>query len=188
MEDVAKYRSELQNAGTNYTEKLQAFKEGRISKGELKTAKKQLDTAEKNYLVAGAKQADISARLQLPQETYSGTSAHFDKQANESLMMSREHPLNKMNELGSLSGQMMNMIGMQVGQYLQQLVSSIWEIMSSKATEMQAQQKVTEEQFDQIRDIFSQLLEVVRKSIEMFAAVTNKESQTIEDIMNNFKA
>ena len=188
LKDVEGYRDQLKVAGEHYTDVQQGYKEGKFTKADLKAAKAELDLAEKNYVMAGAKQAKISAELKLPEADYKDMSAQYDAQADASMAQCRNHPLSKDADVSAIHGQIMTQISQQVGQYLQQVVQSVKEIMNSRATELQAQQKVTEEQFDQIRDIFTQVQSVIMKAIEIFGAVTQKESQTVEEIMNNFKA
>ena len=74
-------------------------------------------------------------------------------------------------------------LAMTFGQYGQQLVSSLQQILSAEATELQAEQKMTEDQLDQIKDLMQQELSVIQKAFELFASVISKESQTIEGII-----
>ena len=188
LKDVDHYRDQMKAAGGRYSEALEGFKSGKVSKAELKNAKLEFETAEKNYLMAGANQAAISSTLKLPNDAYKGMGASFDAQAAKSMGEAQCHPMYKKSELSNIHGSCLSQLGMQIGMYLQQLTQSIKEIMASRGVELQAQQKVTEEQFDQLRDIFGQLQSAIQKVLDIFSAITQKESQTVEDIMNNFKA
>lgn len=85
----------------------------------------------------------------------------------------------------AIKGIIIQQIGMAVGQFLQQIASSIRELISAKGTELQAEQKLTEEQFDQIKDLFALQQQVIEKAIQIFASVIQKESSVIEQIFQH---
>lgn len=70
-----------------------------------------------------------------------------------------------------------------VGNLAQNIINGIKEIISASATELQANQKMQEDQLDQIKDLFAQELSVIQKVFQLFEAVTQKESSTIENII-----
>ncbi|MCQ2367803.1 MAG: hypothetical protein MJ109_02185 [Kiritimatiellae bacterium] len=70
-----------------------------------------------------------------------------------------------------------------LGQLGQTLITGFKELISASATELQADQKMQEDQLDQIKDLFAQELSVIQKVFQLFEAVTQKESSTIENII-----
>lgn len=70
----------------------------------------------------------------------------------------------------------------------QKIVEGVASIKQSKITEKQADEKMLEEQLDQIKDLFAQDLSLMQKALELFQGVISKESQSLEEIINALKA
>ena len=87
------------------------------------------------------------------------------------------------NQRSIMKLQMIQTLNMTIGQYTQQLVGSLQQMIGAEAIELQAEQKMTEDQMDQVKDLMQQELSVIQKTFELFASVVSKESQTIEGII-----
>lgn len=75
-----------------------------------------------------------------------------------------------------------------VGTLLQKGVESWGQIQQSHITEKQADEKMLEEQLDQLKELFNQVMSLIQKATELFQSVTSKESQSLEEIINALRA
>ena len=181
QKDVDAYAEEFQAQRSRANMELEA--NGSISDD----TQAALDKAAKQLKIATAKQADMIARFRAD-----GTIPIEDAAAARTAASARfsKAQARGMNAADQLKGQaaitklqMWQTISMSLGQYGQQLSGSLQQIISANATELQAEQKMTEDQLDQIKDLFSQQQSVIQKVFEIFASIVAKESQTIEGII-----
>ena len=91
-------------------------------------------------------------------------------------------------EKSNAYGLLLQNLASAVGGIGQKVVDSITQIKQSHITEKQAEQKMLEEQLDQIKDLFAQDQTLIQKTIELFQSVISKESQSLEEIINALKA
>lgn len=150
------------------------------TKADLKKAEGQLE-------IARAKQVNTVATLRaqgnLPASVESDVKASADMRYAQATSKSQSGLEATKNQRSIMKLQMVQTLNMTIGQYGQQLVSSLQQFMAAEAVELQAEQKMTEDQLDQIKDLMQQQLSVIQKTFELFASVVSKESQTIEGII-----
>ena len=186
--NVQEAKAEYIAAQTKYNEAQQVVANG----GELPqgTSLKQLK--------ANAEQAGLKYEARVAQQLdYANANPGVDKGPIKAQISADAKDLRKMaihgvtsdlQQVGgssAIKGIIIQQIGMAVGQFLQQIASSIRELISAKGTELQAEQKLTEEQFDQIKDLFALQQQVIEKAIQIFASVIQKESSVIEQIFQH---
>ena len=70
----------------------------------------------------------------------------------------------------------------------QKVVEGIGQLKQAEITEKQADEKMLEEQLDQLKDLFAQDQALIQKALELFQSVISKESQSLEEIINALKA
>ena len=179
--DVDMYAEQYKAARSNANMELEA--DGKISDA----TQAELDKAEAQFNIASAKQVKYIADMKAANEL---TVQDIADLKNASAVRFNSAHLRGMSAADQLKGQaaitklqMWQTISMSLGQYGQQLVGSLQQLISANATELQAEQKMTEDQLDQIKDLFSQQLSVIQKTFEIFSSIISKESQTIEGII-----
>ncbi len=149
--------------------------------------KAELTKAENQLEIARAKQvatvADMRAAGDLPASAETDLKAAADMRYAQATSKSQSGIEATKNQRSIMKLQMIQTLNMTLGQYGQQLVSSLQQIFGSEAVELQADQKMTEDQLDQIKDLFQQELSVIQKTFDLFASVVSKESDTIEGII-----
>lgn len=96
---------------------------------------------------------------------------------------------------GTLGQQAHFQKAIQLGQTMQivsQLGAAIGQgasgAISAEATELQGGQKYLEEELDQVKDLFANEQQSIQQAIQVFSSVTQKESQSVEDIIHGIKA
>lgn len=180
LKDVEAYGKKFESARIKYTE---LAKDPKATSSQIKQAKAEFETAGEQYKIARANQVFNSARLGLGDKAYQGTTAQAEmnmrqvagNEAGSAEMMSAQR-------LG-IKGNMILMFSQCLGTMAQSLISGIKDIISSKATEMQAEQKVIEEQFDQIKDLFSLQQSVIQKAIDTLGSIFSREASINDQIM-----
>lgn len=179
--DVDMYAEQYKAARSNANMELEA--DGKISEG----TQAELDKAEAQFNIASAKQVKYVADMKAANTLTVGDIADLK---NASAVRFNSAHLRGMSAADQLKGQtaitklqMWQTISISLGQYGQQLVNSLQQLIGANATELQAEQKMTEDQLDQIKDLFSQQLSVIQKTFEIFSSIISKESQTIEGII-----
>lgn len=149
--------------------------------------KAELTKAENQLEIARAKQVATIANMRsngdLPASAETDLKTAADMRYAQATTKSQSGIEATKNQRSIMQLQMIQTLNMTIGQYGQQLVSSLQQIMGAEAIELQAEQKMTEDQLDQIKDLMQQELSVIQKTFELFASVVSKESQTIEGII-----
>ena len=156
---------------------------GKISpetKAELTKAENQLEIARAKQV---AKVANMRSAGDLPVSAETDLKTAADVRYAQATQKSQSGIEATKNQRSIMKLQMIQTLNMTLGQYGQQLVSSLQQIFGAEATELQAEQKMTEDQLDQIKDLFQQELSVIQKTFELFASVISKESDSIESII-----
>lgn len=156
---------------------------GKISpetKAELTKAETQLEMARAKQV---ATVANMRASGDLPASAETDLKTAADMRYAQATSKAQSGIEATKNQRSIMQLQMIQTLNMTIGQYGQQLVGSLQQIMGAEAIELQAEQKMTEDQLDQIKDLMQQELSVIQKTFELFASVVSKESQTIEGII-----
>ena len=184
-EDVQVAQNEFNAARNNYNQALETVNSGgKLPPGtSLKDLKGKFMAAGQKYELAQANRIDIANRAGLSPKEMGQLKTQMQEELKE---------INPNASIASADGQAMQAKGMlwqmvvqAIGQFGQTVVQGIKEIQSSKATELMAEQKLLEEQFDQIKDLFALQLSVIQKSIDIFAGIIQKESSVIEQIFQH---
>ena len=179
LEDVKVYE-------VNYDKARQTFAKLKVDPktdpAKLEAAKADMQKAGDQYRLARATQVQSSANLGLREEVYADVSI----KANASLENFKAEEAVNSDSIKSqkltVQGQMILMFSQCLGTMAQSLIQGIRDIISSKATEMQAEQKVIEEQFDQIKDLFSLQQSVIQKAIDTLGSVFSREASINDQI------
>ena len=150
-------------------------------RAEIKTLRKELDVASKRFELARAQQMNISSHLKLDASTYRQVHAMATGDLKSTMNAQDTTGIAIKSQVSGMKGMFFQQLAMSLGQYAQSVVQSIKEIQNSKATELQADQKISEELLDQIKDIFQQYQQMIAKTIDLFRSVIEKESQSIEE-------
>ena len=173
LEDVKVYEGNFDKARQTYA-KLKA--DPKTDPAKLEAAKADMQKAGDQYRLARATQVKTSANLELREEVY----ADVTYKANASLANFKEAEALNSDTIKSqkltVHGQMILMFSQCLGTMAQSLIQGIRDIISSKATELQAEQKVIEEQFDQIKDLFSLQQSVIQKAIDTLGSIFSREA------------
>lgn len=152
-------------------------------KADIEVGEQNLGKAENNLRYARALQVKHSADLKLSPGEYANVHRGCEESAAVSAKnLGSKHIANDPQRTIQRA-MLTQQLGQILGNFSQQVVQGIKEIMTSKATELQADQKLTEDQLDQIKDLMSQYLTMIQKVIDLFSSVIQKESQTIEEIL-----
>ena len=179
--DVDLRAEEYQTARSKANIELEA--NGKISD----ETKAELVKAEKSLYAATAKQAREMSLMRQEGSVSIEEVAAMKTAASTRFNAAHMRGMNAADQLKGQTAitklQMWQTISISIGQYGQQLVNSLQQLIAANATDLQAEQKMTEDQLDQIKDLFSQQLSVIQKTFEIFASIVSKESQTIEGII-----
>lgn len=165
---------------------------GKIPSSKLNELKSNMETARMDYDAAREVQVDhLKSALNCKCISKADFDTAMEGMSNDveelrSISKLANSPKNGTDgQQNMIRGMVVQQVGMALGNFLSQLASSIREVISSKVTELQAEQKLTEEQFDQIKELFSLVQSVIQKAIDVFAAVVQKESSVIEGILQH---
>lgn len=185
--DVAAAKKDYITAQRKYDEAKQTVsKGGDLPEGQtLEGLKNDADLKGMKYEYTVAKQVDIASRMVNPEPgVLKGVQNQIKGDASQLRTLAKNGFGDGANA-NSIKGMVIQQVGMAVGQFLQQIASGIKELISAKSTELQAEQKLLEEQFDQIKDLFTLQQGVIEKSIQIFASVIQKESSVLEQIFQH---
>lgn len=167
--------------------RMKANNEERVDGKVSPETQKALTEAEQAYRYVRAKQVAFSTSLEGIQ------GSDLDKatiQANERYVAATKNPLMEGNALKFKKTEfklsMVQALNQILGSFGQQAISSMKESMSAAATEKAADQKLSEDQLDQIKDLMQQAMSLIQKAIDIFQSVVSKESQTIDQLANSF--
>lgn len=180
LADVETYGKKFDLARQKYSS---LANDPKASSAQVKEAKAEFQKAGEQYRIARAKQMYSSAKLGLSEETYGDVTTKADlakQQVAGNEAGSREMMT---SQRLSLQGTMILTLSQCFGSLAQSLVQGIRDIISAKATEMQAEQKVIEEQFDQIKDLFSLQQSVIQKAIDTLGSIFSREASINDQIM-----
>lgn len=185
--EVKTAKNDYVAAQTKYNEAQQVVANGgELPKGtSLKQLKADAEQAGLKYEYKVAQQVDLAHEYSIPMDTIKAQTSADAKGLRKMAVHGVSGELQQVGGTSAIKGIIIQQVGMAVGSFLQQIASSIREIISSKATELQAEQKLTEEQFDQIKDFFSLMQGVIQKSIDLLASVIQKESSVLEQIFQH---
>lgn len=150
--------------------------------------KQKLDRAEAKFLLARGKQIQVANDILMTGNVdYNDTINSIKLDSSKLLTEAHEGSITKADQLnfGKLQARLAFAMSANqaLGQLGQTLITGFKELISASATELQADQKMQEDQLDQIKDLFAQELSVIQKVFQLFEAVTQKESSTIENII-----
>lgn len=159
-------------------------KDGQISQ----KTQEQLDAAEAKLMISRGKQVqNATSFMRNGFVDKNDTIISIKNNASTLLEQAQNGAISKAEHIafGKLQTklQMIQGLNSALGQFSQSLIAGIKEIITSAATELQANQKMQEDQLDQIKDLFAQELSVIQKVFQLFEAITQKESSTIENII-----
>lgn len=164
--------------------------EERLKGGASNDAKAALIKAECEYTLARAEQLYKSSLLdKLPQSEFINLEGSLKSDLaalNESMRGGADF---RAAEASAQYGRIMtDLSNSLIGGVVQKIVDGIAQVMQSGITEKQADQKMLEEQLDQIKDAFVQTQAVIQKATELFQSVVSKESQSTEEIISALRA
>ncbi len=183
LSEVGEYKKKFESALDRFNN------EKRINGKPSAEAKVALDEAKYHYKLARAEQVYQSSRLdKLPPDAHQEV---VNDLTNELVDINhrvdgdvKASGAEKSAAYGSLWQGLANSIG-GIGQ---KAVEGWGQIKQSHITEKQADEKMLEEQLDQVKDMFAQDQALIQKATELFQSVVSKESQSLEEIINALKA
>ena len=187
-QDVKTAQTEFVQARNDYSLAQETVESGKpLPEGTtLEGLEAKFKSAAQKYEVAQANQIKIVTDMNLSPTELADVKSYIQGAIKD------VNPIDSSSSFMNLKGQSLIIKGMLfqqvaqlVGQFGQQVVQGVKEIQQSKATELQAEQKLLEEQFDQIKDLFALQQDVIRKSIDIFAGIIQKESSIIEQIFQH---
>ena len=193
MKDTAIAKADFQQAQQSYITAVKAEQAGaKLPAGMTsKDLKANMDAAQQRFDLAAENQAKVTGKI-----AYDVGKDFQPVQDSHSALMNNVSDLRTgadaitaqggtLAQRTMIAGMVVQQVGMAVGNFLAQLASSIKELISTEATELQAEGKLLEEQFDQIKDLFSLMMSVIQKAIEILSSVVQKESSVIEQILQH---
>lgn len=159
-------------------------KDGKISAN----TQEQLNSAEAKLMISRGKQVqNATSFMKSGYVDKSDTISTIKNNASTLLEQAQNGAISKAESIAfnkmQVKLQMIQGLNSALGQFAQSLIAGIKELLSAAATELQANQKMQEDQLDQIKDLFAQELSVIQKVFQLFEAITQKESSTIENII-----
>lgn len=163
--------------------------ETRINGSASSEAQAQLTKASQQYKLARAMQVAKSSSFdKISPDQHQALKTEL--QGQQTVLEARADKSLKQNDAAKSSayGLFISNLAAALGGAGQKIVEGITQIKQSEITEKQADEKMLEEQLDQIKDLFAQDQSVIQKSIELLQSVISKESQSIEEIINALKA
>lgn len=193
LADVAEAKNSYMAARDKYLAAKESEANGvKVPKSELKALESNMESARGKYDLARAEQAQVTYKLRsfgkISETEFATTTKTMGGDIKDLRDASKTYnaPLNEgAGGRSAIAGMVVQQVGMAVGNFLAQLASGIKELIANQAMELSAEQKLLEEQFDQIKDLFSLALSVIQKSIDIFSAVVQKESSVLEQIFQH---
>jgi hypothetical protein len=175
--EVQKFESSYDSALKDYNE---AIKTG--SKADIKAAEAKLEKAQNQLTYARA-----YGNAKLMQEGLTDSKAHLaDVEDARSRYLStqqtRANSVDYINASNTITkAQAYNSLIAAIGGFGQNFVQNWSQLLNAEATKMGAQQKKSEEELDQTKDLFNQAEELVNNVVQLMNAVRQAEMQSMRD-------
>ncbi len=148
-----------------------------------------LDEAKYRYKLARAEQVKVSSTLdKLPPDAHQKVVGQLTNELTGLTDRVNADVKASGAEKSAAYGMLIQSLVNALGGMGQKVVEGIAQIKQSEITEKQADEKMLEEQLDQLKDLFAQDQALIQKAIELFQSVISKESQSLEEIINALKA
>ena len=175
--EVQKFESSYDSALKDYNE---AIKTG--SKADIKAAEAKLDKAQNQLTYARA-----YGNAKLMQEGLTDSKAHLADVEEArgrylSTQQTRANSVDYINASNTITkAQAYNSLIAAIGGFGQNFVQNWSQLINAEATKMGAQQKKSEEELDQTKDLFNQAEELVNNVVQLMNAVRQAEMQSMRD-------
>ena len=175
--EVQKFESSYDSALKDYNE---AIKTG--SKADIKAAEAKLDKAQNQLTYA---RAYGNAKLMQPGLTDSKAHLADVEEARGRYLSTQQTRANSVDYINASNtitkAQAYNSLIAAIGGFGQNFVQNWSQLLNAEATKMGAQQKKSEEELDQTRDLFNQAEELVNNVVQLMNAVRQAELQSMRD-------
>ena len=175
--EVQKFESSYDSALKDYNE---AIKTG--SKADIKAAEAKLEKAQNQLTYARA-----YGNAKLMQEGLTDSKAHLADVEEArgrylSTQQTRANSVDYINASNTITkAQAYNSLIAAIGGFGQNFVQNWSQLLNAEATKMGAQQKKSEEELDQTKDLFNQAEELVNNVVQLMNAVRQAEMQSMRD-------
>ena len=175
--EVQKFESSYDSALKDYNE---AIKTG--SKADIKAAEAKLDKAQNQLTYA---RAYGNAKLMQPGLTDSKAHLADVEDARSRYLSTQQTRANSVDYINASNtitkAQAYNSLIAAIGSFGQNFVQNWSQLLNAEATKMGAQQKKSEEELDQTKDLFNQAEELVNNVVQLMNAVRQAEMQSMRD-------
>ena len=175
--EVQKFESSYDSALKDYNE---AIKTG--SKADIKAAEAKLEKAQNQLTYA---RAYGNAKLMQPGLTDSKAHLADVEEARGRYLSTQQTRANSVDYINASNtitkAQAYNSLIAAIGGFGQNFVQNWSQLINSEATKMGAQQKKSEEELDQTKDLFNQAEELVNNVVQLMNAVRQAEMQSMRD-------
>ena len=175
--EVQKFESSYDSALKDYNE---AIKTG--SKADIKAAEAKLEKAQNQLTYA---RAYGNAKLMQPDLTDSKAHLADVEEARGRYLSAQQTRANSVDYINASNtitkAQAYNSLIAAIGGFGQNFVQNWSQLLNAEATKMGAQQKKSEEELDQTRDLFNQAEELVNNVVQLMNAVRQAELQSMRD-------
>ena len=175
--EVQKFESSYDSALKDYNE---AIKTG--SKADIKAAEAKLDKAQNQLTYA---RAYGNAKLMQPGLTDSKAHLADVEDARSRYLSTQQTRANSVDYINASNtitkAQAYNSLIAAIGGFGQNFVQNWSQLINAEATKMGAQQKKSEEELDQTKDLFNQAEELVNNVVQLMNAVRQAEMQSMRD-------
>lgn len=175
--EVQKFESSYDSALKDYNE---AIKTG--SKADIKAAEAKLDKAQNQLTYA---RAYGNAKLMQPGLTDSKAHLADVEDARSRYLSTQQTRANSVDYINASNtitkAQAYNSLIAAIGGFGQNFVQNWSQLLNAEATKMGAQQKKSEEELDQTKDLFNQAEELVNNVVQLMNAVRQAEMQSMRD-------
>jgi len=190
---VGKFQQKFDDSSVKALSLRDKKNDGNLPK-EMKNKASQDYTQAKGELEKAAVGVNYARAFQLKAAWQIGSPSKSVSRAWESASGAVDLIMNR-TASGTLGQQAHFQKAIQLGQTMQivsQLGAAIGQgasgAISAEATELQGGQKYLEEELDQVKDLFANEQQSIQQAIQVFSSVTQKESQSVEDIIHGIKA
>ena len=175
--EVQKFESSYDSALKDYNE---AIKTG--SKADIKAAEAKLEKAQNQLTYA---RAYGNAKLMQPGLTDSKAHLADVEEARGRYLSTQQTRANSVDYINASNtitkAQAYNSLIAAIGGFGQNFVQNWSQLLNAEATKMGAQQKKSEEELDQTKDLFNQAEELVNNVVQLMNAVRQAEMQSMRD-------
>ncbi|MBQ2625922.1 MAG: hypothetical protein IJG18_12605 [Kiritimatiellae bacterium] len=175
--EVQKFESSYDSALKDYNE---AIKTG--SKADIKAAEAKLDKAQNQLTYA---RAYGNAKLMQPGLTDSKAHLADVEDARSRYLSTQQTRANSVDYINASNtitkAQAYNSLIAAIGSFGQNFVQNWSQLLNAEATKMGAQQKKSEEELDQTKDLFNQAEELVNNVVQLMNSVRQAEMQSMRD-------